>query len=126
MKTDSHNYTKYFLKEYNQCTQKFELIEIHFNRENWFYARFYAQIDASIRTIFYKYNFPIPPYVIVEKLDHHITLYIVRDKINNQKELLEWSKKWLFVQSDLDIQAKCNSSNIEDDEYWVHYEFKLI
>ena len=122
MKTDSPNYTKYFLKEYNQCTQKFELIEIHFNRENWFFA----QVDASIRTIFCKYNFPIPPYVIVEKLDHHITLYIVRDKINNQKELLEWSKKWFFVQSDLDIQAKCNSSNMEDDEYWVHYEFKLI
>ena len=122
MKTDSPNYAKYFLKEYNQCTQKFELIEIHFNRENWFFT----QIDASIRTIFYKYNFPIPSYVIVEKLDHHITLYIVRDKINNQKELLEWSKKWFFVQSDLDIQAKCNSSNIEDDEYWVHYEFKLI
>ena len=122
MKTDSHNYTKYFLKEYNQFTQKFELIEIHFNRENWFFA----QVDASIRTIFYKYDFPIPPYVIVEKLDHHITLYIVRDKINNQKELLEWSKKLLFIQSDLDIQAKCNSSNMEDDEYWVHYEFKLI
>lgn len=122
MKTDSHNYTKYFLKEYNQSTQKFELIEIHFNRENWFFA----QVDASIRTIFYKYDFPIPPYVIVEKLDHHITLYIVRDKINNQKELLEWSKKWFFVQSDLDIQAKCNSSNMEDNEYWVHYEFKLI
>lgn len=122
MKTDSRNYTKYFLKEYNQCTQKFELIEIHFNHKNWFFA----QVDASIRTIFYKYNFPIPPYVIVEKLDHHITLYIVRDKINSQKELLEWSKKWFFVQSDLDIQAKYNSSNIEDDEYWVHYEFKLI
>ena len=122
MKTDSHNYTKYFLKEYNQFTQKFELIEIHFNRENWFFA----QVDASIRTIFYKYDFPIPPYVIVEKLDHHITLYIARDKINNQKELLEWSKKLLFIQSDLDIQAKCNSSNMEDDEYWVHYEFKLI
>lgn len=122
MKTDSRNYTKYFFKEYNQCAQKFELIEIHFNRENWFFA----QVDASIRTIFYKYNFPIPPYVIVEKLNHHITLYIVRDKINSQKELLEWSKKWFFVQSDLDIQAKCNSSNIEDDEYWVHYEFKLI
>lgn len=122
MKTDSPNYTKYFLKEYNQCTQKFELIEIHFNRENWFFA----QVDASIRTIFYKYNFPIPPYVIVEKLDHHITLYIVRDKINSQKELLEWSKKWFFVQSDLDIQAKGNSSNMKYDEYWVHYEFKLI
>lgn len=122
MKTDSPNYTKYFLKEYNQRTQKFELIEIHFNRENWFFT----QVDASIRTIFCKYNFPIPPYVIVEKLDHHITLYIARDKINNQKELLEWSKKWLFVQSDLDVQAKCNSSNMKDNEYWVHYEFKLI
>jgi hypothetical protein len=122
MKTDLHKQTKYFWKEYNQEKRKFELIEIHFNRENWFFV----QVDASIRTAFYKYNFPIPPYVIVEKLEHYITFYIVRDKIKNQKELLEWSEKWLFIKSDLDIQAKCNSSDMEDDEYWVHYEFKLI
>jgi len=122
MKTDLSKQTKYFWKEYNQDKREFELIEIHFNRENWFFA----QVDASIRTAFYKYNFPIPPYVIVEKLEHYITFYIVRDKIKNQKELLEWSEKWLFVKSDLDIQAKCNSSDMEDDEYWVHYEFKLI
>ena len=122
MKTDLSKQTKYFWKEYNQDKREFELIEIHFNHENWFFA----QVDASIRTAFYKYNFPIPPYVIVEKLEHYITFYIVRDKIKNQKELLEWSEKWLFVKSDLDIQAKCNSSDMEDDEYWVHYEFKLI
>ena len=52
MKTDSHNYTKYFLKEYNQSTQKFELIEIHFNRENWFFLHklmcLYEQYSTNI------------------------------------------------------------------------------
>ena len=122
MKTDLSKQTKYFWKEYNKDKMEFELVEIPFNKENWFYV----QLDATIRTAFLKYNFPLPPYVIVEKRKHYITFYIVRDKIKNQKELLEWSEKWLYVKSDLDIQAKCNSRDIEDDEYWVHYEFKLI
>ena len=122
MKTDLSKQTKYFWKEYNKDKMEFELVEIPFNKENWFYV----QIDATIRTSFLKYNFPLPPYVIVEKRKHYITFYIVRDKIKNQKELLEWSEKWLYVKSDLDIQAKCNSTDIEDDEYWVHFEFKLI
>jgi len=122
MKTDLSKQTKYFWKEFNSNTQKLELIEIPLNKENWFYV----QVDASIRTSFYKYEFPIPPYVIVEKLTHYITFYIVRDKIKNQKELLEWSEKWLYVKSDLDIQARCNSSDVEDTEDWIKYEFKII
>jgi len=122
MKTNLGKQTKYFLKEYNEDKSKFELIEIPFNKENWFYV----QVDASIRTIFLKYGFPIPPYVIVEKLEHHITFYIVRDKIKNQKELLGWREKYFLIKSDLDFQSKCNSSEPEDTEYWVHYEFNLI
>ena len=122
MKTDLSKQTKYFWKEYNKDKMEFELVEIPFNKENWFYV----QLDATIRTAFLKYNFPLPPYVIVEKRKHYITFYIVRDKIKNQKELLEWSANSLYANSDLDIQAKCNSRDIEDDEYWVHYEFKLI
>ena len=122
MKTNLSKQTKYFFKEYNTNNMEFELIEIPFNKENWFYV----QVDASIRTVFLKYDFPIPPYVIVEKLEHHITFYIVRDKIKNQKELLRWHEKYFSIKSDLDFQAKCNSSEPEDTEYWVNYEFHLI
>jgi len=122
MKTDLSMQTKYFWKEYNKDKMEFELIEIPFNKENWFYV----QIDATIRTAFLKYNFPLPPYVIVEKTTHYMTFYIVRDKIKNKKELLYWQEKCLCIKSDLDIQAKCNSTDEEDDEDWVHFEFKLI
>ena len=122
MKTNLNKQTKYFFKEYNTNNMEFELIEIPFNKENWFYV----QVDASIRTVFLKYDFPIPSYVIVEKLEHYITFYIVRDKIKNQKELLRWREKYLSIKSDLDLQAKCNSSEPEDTEYWVQYEFNLI
>ena len=122
MKTNLRKQTKYFWKEYNKDKMEFELIEIPFNKENWFYV----QIDATIRTAFLKYNFPLPPYVIVEKLTHYMTFYIVRDKIKNKKELLKWQEKCLCIKSDLDIQAKCNSTDEEDDEDWVHFEFKIM
>ena len=122
MKTNLSKQTKYFWKEYNKDKMEFELIEIPFNKENWFYV----QIDATIRTTFLKDNFPLPPYVIVEKLTHYMTFYIVRDKIKNKKELLYWQEKYLCIKSDLDIQAKCNSTDEEDDEDGVHFEFKLI
>lgn len=122
MKTNLSMQTKYFWKEYNKDKMEFELVEIPFNKENWFYV----QIDATIRTAFLKYNFPLPPYVIVEKLTHYMTFYIVRDKINDKKELLYWQEKCLCIKSDLDIQAKCNSTDEEDDEDWVHFEFKLL
>ena len=122
MKTKLNRQTKYFWKDFNHDTMEFELKEIPFNMENWFYV----QVDATIRTTFYKYGFPIPPYVIVEKLTHYMTFYIVRDKISNVKELNEWGEKWIFIKDELDRQAKCNSTDMEDDEYWVKYEFKLI
>ena len=122
MKTDLSKQTKYFWKEYNKDKMEFELKEIPFNKDTWFYA----QVDATIRTAFLKYDFPIPPYVIVEKLTHYMTFYIIRDKIKNEKELLKWQEKWVCIKSDLDIQAKCNSTDEEDDEDWVHFEFKLL
>lgn len=122
MKTDLSKQTKYFWKEYNKDTMEFELKEIPFNKDTWFYA----QVDATIRTAFLKYDFPIPPYVIVEKLTHYMTFYIIRDKIKNEKELLKWQEKWVCIKSDLDIQAKCNSTEIEDDEDWIIYSFEII
>ena len=122
MKTDLSKQTKYFWKEYNKDKMEFELKEIPFNKDIWFYA----QVDATIRTVFFKYDFPIPPYVIVEKLTHYMTFYIIRDKIKNEKELLKWQEKWVCIKSDLDIQAKCNSTEIEDDENWIIYNFEII
>ena len=122
MKTDLSKQTKYFWKEYNKDTMEFELKEIPFNKDTWFYA----QVDATIRTTFLKYDFPIPPYVIVEKLTHYMTFYIIRDKIKNEKELLKWQEKCVCIKSDLDIQAKCNSTEIEDDEDWIIYSFEII
>lgn len=122
MKTDLSKQTKYFWKEYNKDKMEFELKEIPFNKDTWFYA----QVDATIRTAFLKYDFPIPPYVIVEKLTHYMTFYIIRDKIKNEKELLKWQEKWVCIKSDLDIQAKCNSTEIEDDEDWIIYNFEII
>lgn len=122
MKTNLSKQTKYFWKEYNKDKMEFELKEIPFNKDTWFYA----QVDATIRTAFFKYDFPIPPYVIVEKLTHYMTFYIIRDKIKNEKELLKWQEKWVCIKSDLDIQAKCNSTEIEDDEDWIIYNFEII
>ena len=122
MKTDLSKQTKYFWKEYNKDKMEFELKEIPFNKDTWFYA----QVDATIRTAFLKYDFPIPPYVIVEKLTHYMTFYIIRDKIKNEKELLKWQEKWVCIKSDLDIQAKCNSTEIEEDEDWIIYNFEII
>ena len=120
MRTNLSKQTKYFWKEYNKDKMEFELVEIPFNKENWFYV----QIDATIRTAFLKHNFPLPPYVIVEKLTNYMAFYIVRDKINNEKELLNWCEKWIFIKNDLDIQAKANSNEFDDNG--VIYEFKLI
>ena len=122
MKTDLSKQTKYFWKEYNKDTMEFELKEIPFNKDTWFYA----QVDATIRTAFLKYDFPIPPYVIVEKLTHYMTFYIIRDKIKNEKELLKWQEKWVCIKSDLDFLAKCNSTEMEDDENWIIYSFEII
>ena len=123
MKTDLSKYSKYFLKEYNKNKREFELTEIPFNKENWFYV----QIDASVRTTFLKYNCPIPSYVIVEKFSHYMCFYIVRDKIKNPKELLEWSEKWIHIKFELNEQAKCNSiEEYEDNNDYIKFEFKLI
>ena len=121
MKTDLNGQTKYFWKEIDKKTMKFKLTEIPLNKENWFYV----QVDASIRTSFYKYNFQIPSFVIVTKLSHYMLFEIVRDKIN-KKELLDWSEKYNFLCEELKHQAQCNSSDEYECNDWIKYEFKII
>ena len=122
MKTNLSKQTKYFRKIYNKELMEFELEEIPLNRNNWYYV----QLDATIRTTFLKYNCPLPKYGIIEELAHCTTINLFRDNIKNKKDLMNWFEKSLYIKSDLDIQAKCNSTDIEDDENWLTYEFKIL
>ena len=122
MKTNLSKQTKYYRKIYNKELMVFELEEIPLNRDNWFYV----QLDATVRTTFFKYNCPLPKYGIIEELTHNTTINLFRDNIKNKNDLMNWFEKSFYIKSDLDIQAKCNSTDIEDDENWIHYEFKLF
>lgn len=122
MKTNLSKQTKYFRKIYNKELMEFELEEIPLNRNNWYYV----QLDATIRTTFLKYNCTLPKYGIIEELAHYTTITLFRDNIKNKKDLMNWFEKSLYIKSDLDIQAKCNSTDIEDDENWLTYEFKIL
>ena len=101
---------------------EFKLEEIPLNRDNWYYV----QLDASVRTVFLKYNCPLPKYGIIEELTHYTIINLVRDNVKSEKDLLHWYKNRSNIQSDLDIQAKCNSNDIEENENWIKYEFKII
>lgn len=122
MKTNLSKQTKYFKRIYNHELLKFELEEIPLNRDNWYYV----QLDATIRTAFLKYNCPLPKYGIIEELAHYTIITLFRDNIKNKKDLINWFEKSLYIKSDLDIQAKCNSNDIEENENWIKYEFKII
>ena len=121
MKTDLKKQTKYFRRTYDKDKMKFILTEIPLNRDNWYYV----QIDATIRTSFFKHQCPLPKYVIIEELSHYTTINIIRDTVK-EKDILAWYDKSFFIKSELDIQAKCNSNEEEDTEDWIKYEFRII
>ena len=122
MKTDLSKQTKYFKQVFNKETLKFELEEIPLGRDTWWYV----QVDASIRYAFLKHNLQIPKYIVVEDVTHYITFKIYRENIKNFKELQEYNEKLKYVFDELKMQADCNSSDSEEDDYWVKYEFKLM
>ena len=123
MKTNLSKQTKYYRNIYNSEKRNFELEEIPLNKENWFYV----QLDGSIRYAFLKYHCSLPKYVIIEDLSHEITINIFRETIKNDKELLHWKEKWLYIYDELDHQAKCNSIDNEDDEVnYIRYVFKFL
>lgn len=122
MKTDLKKQTKYFRYKYNSDLCKFELEEIPFNKENWFYV----QLDATIRTTFLKFNCPLPKYVILEELTHCTVINIFRSPIKNEKDLFEWKEKYIYVYDELKHQAEVNSSEFENIENWTKYEIKIL
>ena len=115
--------TKYFAKEYNTEKGEFELIEIPLNRDNWFYV----QLDGTVRTSFFKYGFPYPKYVIIEKHTNYMIIELFREDIKDEKEVKDWELRHSFVESELDLAAKFNSRDEEDDiENWMKIEFKIL
>ena len=88
--------------------------------DNWFFA----QMLASIRTTFGKYDLPMPKYIYIDRAYrgwNKMQIFIVRGNVKNEEEALNWTSKWIFVKDELDIQARANS-----DEDNIIFEFKII
>lgn len=119
---DYSKQTKYFKDVFNKKTLKLELEEIPLGKDTWWYV----QVDASVRYAFVKYKVPLPKYVVVEERTHYITFKIYRENIKNIKELQLYNEKYICILDELKHQADCNSSNEDEDEYWVKYEFKIL
>ena len=123
MKTDLNKQTKYFKNVFNSNKHLFELKEIPLCIDNWWYV----QLDATIRTTFLKYGFPLPKYVVLDELTHYTIINVFRSSIKNEKELLQWKEKYIYVLDELKHQADFNSIDSEDDETnFIRYEFKLM
>jgi len=114
--------TKYYKNLYNSKLGNFELIEIPLNKDNWWYV----QLDASIRFAFMKYIGLIPKTVIIEQSSHYTTIKIIRPNFNNLEEVNIWLQNRIFILDELNQQAKCNSTDNEDNEDWVIYNFEII
>ena len=88
--------------------------------ENWIFM----QIDGTIKCAFGRYGMPYPKYVFVNrdyKDTGEMTLTIVRDNVNNLEDALFWNTQKIFVQEELNRQAKFNS-----DEDGLKFEFVII
>lgn len=88
--------------------------------ENWIFA----QIDGTIRYTFGKYNMPYPKYVFVNrnyKRTYEMDLIVVRENVKNEEEAMFWNVQRIFIQDELNRQAKSNS----DDE-GLKYKFEVI
>lgn len=88
--------------------------------ENWIFM----QIDGTIKCAFDRYGMPEPKYVFVNrnyKDTGEMTLTIVRGNVNNLEDALFWNTQKIFVQEELNRQAKFNS-----DEDGLKFEFVII
>lgn len=88
--------------------------------ENWIFM----QIDGTIKVVFDRYGMPCPKYVFVNR-DYkdvgEMTLTIVRDNFSKLEHALFWNVQKIFVQDELNRQAKSNS-----DEDGLKFEFTII
>ena len=87
---------------------------------------FWKQVEATIRTIFYKYNFEFPKYVLIQETEHLVTLKIIRSNINTLEEAIKWERTKVYLLDELSSQAEVNSSDEYDGENYVKYKFEII
>lgn len=87
---------------------------------------FWKQVEATIRTIFHKYNFEFPKYVLIEETDHLITLKIIRPNIDTLEEAIKWEENKVYLLDELSSQAEVNSTDEYDDEDYVKYKFEIL
>ena len=88
--------------------------------ENWIFM----QIDGTIKCVFDRYGMPEPKYVFANrnyKDTGEMTLTIVRDNVNKLEDALFWNVQRIFVQDELNRQAKFNS-----DEEGLKFKFIII
>ena len=55
-----------------------------------------------------------------------IHLVLEAYKTNNLEEVNIWLQNRIFILDELNQQAKCNSTDNEDNEDWVIYNFEII
>ena len=120
--TNQINQTKYYKKYFDQEKSDFVYEEISLNKKNWWYV----QVDASIRYAFLKHHFKLPRQVVIQFCSHYTYINIFRAPLNTISQVKKWEEKYLWVLDELEQQAKCNSTDNEDNENWVKYEFKIL
>ena len=85
---------------------------------------FFHQVEATVRTAFIKYILTPPKIAFVNKNypeTNKMTITLVRDNFANESEAILWNNRRIFVQDELDIQARSNS-----DEEGMTYKFNII
>ena len=107
------------LKEINPIEIK-EFVKEGKASENWIFM----QIDGTIKYTFGKYGMTYPKYVFVNRNYKQIgemTLTLVRNDVKTLEEALFWNVQKMYIQDELNIQAKVNS-----DEEGLKFEFVII
>ena len=92
--------------------------------ENWIFM----QINGTIKYTFGKYGMPCPKYVFINRNYKRIgemTLTLVRNDVKTLEEALFWNTQKIFVQEELNRQAKFNSE-FNSDEDGLKFEFVII
>ena len=111
--------TKYYYDNHNDDGI---LEEVPLNKDNWWYV----MLDSSIRTIFKKYEFELPKYVIVDSYTNICWIYVIRQDINDIETANKWKNKKVFIEDELDTQAEANSYHDFDEEIEINYKFRII
>lgn len=96
-------------------------VQIPLNRDNWFYV----MVDASIRTVFLKYDVSLPKYVIVEENGNNVKFTIFRSDVMGYDAAKKWKEKKIYILDELRIQAEANSFDDYEGDNSISYKFEI-